>query len=50
MGNDFSTSPPIGIIAYSDFYDQPEQKVWGDYWFKENLLKEFAEVRLPSRQ
>ena len=42
MGKDFPLSAPIGVIAYSDFYDQPKQKVWGDYWFKENLVKEFA--------
>jgi len=47
MGKDFQSSAPIGVIAYSDFYDQPEQKVWGDYWFKENLLKEFARSGYP---
>jgi spore maturation protein CgeB len=39
---DFSSLPPLGIIAYSDFYDVPDRKVWGDYWLKENLLREFA--------
>ena len=47
MGKDFSASPPIGIIAYSDFYDQPERKVWGDYWFKEYLIKEFVRSGYP---
>jgi hypothetical protein len=47
MGKDFSASPPIGIRAYSDFYDHPERKVWGDYWFKENLIKEFARSGYP---
>ena len=47
MDKDFSASPPIGLIAYSDFYDQPEQKVWGDYWFKENLMKEFVRSGYP---
>ena len=47
MHKDLSTSPPIGISAYSDFYDQPEQKVWGDYWFKENLIKEFERSGYP---
>lgn len=42
MGKNYSASPPIAIIAYSDFYDQPARKVWGDYWFKENLIKEFT--------
>ncbi len=47
MDKDFSASPPIGLIAYSDFYDQPEQKVWGDYWFKKNLIKEFVRAGYP---
>jgi len=47
MGKDFSASPPIGVRAYSDFYDHPERKVWGDYWFKENLIKEFARSGYP---
>ncbi len=47
MGKDFSASPPIGIRAYSDFYDQPEQRVWGDYWFKENLINEFIRSGYP---
>lgn len=47
MGKEFPLSAPIGVIAYSDFYDQPEQKVWGDYWFKENLIKEFASSGYP---
>jgi len=47
MDKDFSASPPIGVIAYSDFYDQPQRKVWGDYWFKENLIREFARAGYP---
>jgi len=47
MGKQFQSLPPIGVIAYSDFYDQPEKKVWGDYWFKENLTKAFAEAGCP---
>lgn len=34
----------LRIIAYSDFYDIPDPKVWGDYWFKINLAKEFAKI------
>jgi hypothetical protein len=47
MGKNFPTSPPIGIRAYSDFYKEPAQKVWGDYWFKENLTKEFIRSGYP---
>jgi spore maturation protein CgeB len=47
MGQNFSASPSIGIRAYSDFYDQPERKVWGDYWFKENLISEFLRLGYP---
>lgn len=47
MGKDSPSPAPIGVIAYSDFYDQPEQKVWGDYWFKENLLKAFIRSGYP---
>lgn len=47
MDKDFSAATPIGLIAYSDFYDQPEQRVWGDYWFKENLMKEFVRSGYP---
>jgi spore maturation protein CgeB len=44
---DYSSLPPIRIIAYSDFYDIPDRRVWGDYWLKENLLREFARVGYP---
>jgi len=44
---DFVSYPPIGIIAYSDFYDLPDKRVWGDYWFKENLMREFAKLGYP---
>jgi spore maturation protein CgeB len=47
MDTDFSASPPIGLIAYSDFYDQPEQKVWGDYWLKKYLIEEFVRLGYP---
>ena len=47
MAREFPASPPIGIIAYSDFYDLPEQRVWGDYWFKENLIREFSRTGCP---
>jgi spore maturation protein CgeB len=44
---DFSSFPPLGIIAYSDFYNVPDRKVWGDYWLKEHLLGEFAKAGYP---
>jgi spore maturation protein CgeB len=44
---DYSSFPPLGIIAYSDFYSVPDRKVWGDYWMKENLLREFAKAGYP---
>jgi spore maturation protein CgeB len=47
MQKDYTSFPPIGIIAYSDFYKVPEPKVWGDYWFKENLIKEFRRLGCP---
>ncbi len=47
LGKNYSAQPPIGITAYSDFYDQPARKVWGDYWFKENLAKAFAGSGYP---
>jgi len=47
MDKDFSFSPPLGIRAYSDFYDHPERKVWGDYWLKENLTREFVRSGYP---
>jgi len=43
----FSSCPPLGVRAYSDYYDTPEPKVWGDYWFKENVLKEFGKAGWP---
>jgi spore maturation protein CgeB len=45
---DCAAFPPIGIVAYSDFYDLPDRKVWGDYWFKENLLREFEKFGYPA--
>ncbi len=47
MERDYSSFPPIGVTAYSDFYSVPSPKVWGDYWFKKNLLKEFASLGYP---
>jgi spore maturation protein CgeB len=47
MDKKFSFSPPLGIRAYSDFYDHPERKVWGDYWFKEYLTREFVRSGYP---
>ncbi len=47
MDKTLPSSVPISVIAYSDFYDQPEQKVWGDYWFKENLVKAFVRSGYP---
>ena len=47
MARNLSLSPPIGIIAYSDFYDLPERRVWGDYWLKENLAGEFVKLGYP---
>ncbi|MEW6108127.1 MAG: glycosyltransferase [Nitrospirota bacterium] len=47
METDFSSFPPISITAYSDYYDLPEPKVWGDYWFKENLTREFLRIGYP---
>jgi Glycosyl transferases group 1 len=44
---DYSSSPPIGIAAYSDFYDVPAKRVWGDYWLKEDLLREFRAAGYP---
>jgi len=47
MVKDYSLLPPIGIAAYSDSYTSPDPKVWGDYWLKENLVKEFLSLRYP---
>jgi spore maturation protein CgeB len=47
MRKDYSSFPPVGIAAYSDFYTVPEPKVWGDYWLKENLMKEFSALGYP---
>ncbi len=47
MEKDYSSFPSIGITAYSDFYSIPKPMVWGDYWFKENLLKEFIGLGYP---
>jgi spore maturation protein CgeB len=45
--SDFSSFPPLHIIAYSDFYDVPDRKVWGDYWLKQNLSREFEKTGYP---
>lgn len=47
MDKDYSHLPPLRIIAYSDFYETPEPRVWGDYWLKVNLLKEFRKAGYP---
>lgn len=47
MDKDYAHLPPLRIIAYSDFYKVPEPKVWGDYWLKVNLLKEFTKAGYP---
>lgn len=47
MDKDYSHLPPLRIIAYSDFYEIPEPRVWGDYWLKVNLLKEFRKAGYP---
>ncbi len=47
MKKDCSSLPSLGIISYSDFYDIPEKKVWGDYWFKKNLIATFEELGYP---
>jgi spore maturation protein CgeB len=47
MTKDYSSFPAIGITAYSDFYSIPKPKVWGDYWFKEYLSREFAALGYP---
>jgi spore maturation protein CgeB len=47
MAKDYSHLPPLRIVAYSDFYEIPEPKVWGDYWLKRNLLYEFLHAGYP---
>ncbi len=47
MAKDYSSFPSIGIAAYSDFYSVPKPMVWGDYWLKENLSREFAALGYP---
>jgi spore maturation protein CgeB len=47
MERDYSSVPPIGLTAYSDFYSVPAPRVWGDYWFKVNLLREFEGLGYP---
>lgn len=47
MGKDKSQLPSIGITAYSDFYSIPDPKVWGDYWLKLNLTREFLNLNWP---
>jgi spore maturation protein CgeB len=47
MDKALPSSVPLRVIAYSDFYDQPGKKVWGDYWFKKNLVKAFAGAGYP---
>ncbi len=47
MGREQLRLPSIGITAYSDFYTTPDPKVWGDYWLKKNLAKEFIRMNWP---
>lgn len=47
MGRDNFQLPSIGITAYSDFYNTPAPKVWGDYWLKINLTREFMRLNWP---
>jgi hypothetical protein len=47
MSKDYSSFPPVGIAAYSDSYTEPDPKVWGDYWLKENLIREFSALGYP---
>lgn len=47
MSGKYASFPPVGIVSYSDFYRLPEKKVWGDYWLKENLMKEFKKIGYP---
>lgn len=47
MEKDYSSFPPIGVTAYSDFYSVPKPEVWGDYWLKKNLLREFFNLGYP---
>ncbi len=47
MKKEFSSLPPLRIVAYSDFYAVPEPRVWGDYWLKLNLLAEFRNIGYP---
>lgn len=47
MGQKYSSFPSIAILAYSDFYSVPERRVWGDYWFKHDLLREFRREGYP---
>jgi spore maturation protein CgeB len=44
---DYSHLPPLRIVAYSDFYEIPAPKVWGDYWLKMNLSNEFINAGYP---
>jgi len=47
MTKDYSSYPALKIVAYSDFYEVPEPRVWGDYWLKANLLRAFARIGYP---
>ncbi len=47
MKRNYSSFPSIGITAYSDFYAIPKSQVWGDYWFKQNLSREFTALGYP---
>lgn len=47
MKRELSTFPPLSVAAYSDHYDVPDKKVWGDYWLKKNLIREFKRAGYP---
>ena len=43
----YESCPPLRIAAYSDHYDLPEKKYWGDFWLKEGLLRQFKALGYP---
>jgi len=47
MAEDYSGFPPLHITAYSDFYAEPDPKVWGDYWLKQKLSECFKRLGYP---
>jgi spore maturation protein CgeB len=47
MKKEYQAFPPLSVAAYSDYYDVPDKKVWGDYWLKANLISEFKRAGYP---